>query len=146
MKISELLNGLIDRLLSLTQGSLEVSILKIKFQRLEKYSVCEVYANDQYQNFRILGDSQNISNIAKNFLAAIRGGYKTTGFPINLQARVGQKCIASYKISPYLRDPTAALYGLDLARTKKLKKKQSMGQKKQKESAKIKFYLDNLLS
>ena len=131
--LREMIQGFYDRLKSVSQGfaSMNYEILDFRPADLVKLEV--LIAGKKEEAFSKIVPEEKTYLEGRKIVKKLKDVLPPQLFPVALQAAVGGKIIARETLSAKRKDVTAALYGGDYTRKKKLLDKQKKGKKKLKE-------------
>ncbi len=137
--LREIILGFYDRLMEATQGyaSLNYSILEYRKADLVKLEV--LIAGEKEKALSRIVPNQKAYQIARTLVKRLKKFLPAQQFNVAIQAVIGGKIIARETISARRKDVTAALYGGDYSRKRKLLEKQKKRKKGMQATGKIKI-------
>lgn len=132
-----ILKGFYDKLKSVSAGygSLNYDFLEWRETKLEKVDI--LIAGDLVEEFSQLVYPDDSYKTARKTVETLKEELPQRQFEVKIQAAIGSKIIASESIKALRKDVTAKLYGGDVTRKMKLKKKQKEGKRRMAREGKV---------
>jgi len=132
MPLAEMVTDFFDHLKSRSRGyaSMEYSMLDYRQNDLCRLDVA--INGEPVDALSFILHRENAHSVGKELCKKLKDIIPRQMFKVPIQAKIGEKVVASQQISPMRKDVLAKCYGGDISRKKKLLKKQAEGKKRMK--------------
>lgn len=131
--MSEILKDFHDQIKSISKGYATFEYEEAGYQKADLVKMAILINRDPVDAMSLIVDREKAPRIARELVTKLRKVISRQLFEINIQAAVGNKIIASERLSPFRKDVIAKCYGGDQTRKKKLLEKQKEGKKRMKQ-------------
>jgi len=137
MPMAEMVTDFFDHMKSRSRGyaSMEYSLIDYRQNDLVKLDV--TVNGEPVDALSFILHKDNAYEIGKQLCVKLKTIIPRQMFKVPIQAKVGEKIIASTQISAMRKDVLAKCYGGDVSRKKKLLQKQAKGKKRMKSVGKV---------
>jgi GTP-binding protein LepA len=137
--LAEIIEDFLNQLKSISQGFASFSYKPLDYRKVDLVKLDFAIVNEVKPSLSKLVPQKKAYQIARSFLSRLKNNLPQQQFAQALQAKIGSKVIAREDISAARKDVTAALYGGDFTRKKKLLVKQRKGKKKLLKKASVRI-------
>lgn len=133
LPMSEILKDFHDQIKSISKGYATFEYEEAGYQKADLVKMSILINKEPVDAMSLIVEKEKAPRIARELVQKLRKVISRQLFEINLQASIGNKIIASERLSPFRKDVTAKCYGGDQSRKNKLLQKQKEGKKRMKQ-------------
>lgn len=135
-----------DKLKTATSGYASFSYQIIEYREGKLVRLDILIAEDRVESLSTIVDKKHAESIGRVVLKKLKEVIPRHLFKISLQSAISGKIVAREDISAMSKNVTAGLYGGDVTRKNKLRKKQAKGKKRLKQFGKVNIPQNAFLS
>ena len=146
MPLSEMITDFYDKLKSVSSGFASLDWEFLEFRAVDAVKINLLVAGEKIDALSTIIVKSKAETTGRKLVEKLKEVLPRQNFEIAIQAAIGGKIIARETISPFRKDVTQKLYGVDRTRKDKLLDKQKKGKKKMKMIGRVEIPQEAFLS